>query len=1353
MKNTLLFTRGLAFVAFIVLIMMPGLGWGQTTFSWNFGTSSSNAATSSGSLANLTVGNVSIGNTNGTVTMLSTTSASSGYAGSSGQFNAGNAARIGALNTGANGSAYFEFTLTPEIGYTVSLSSISFGTRCTSTAPQAYTLRSSSDSYASDIATGSISANSSWQLKSNPSLTFSGTSGTPVTFRLYGYNGGGSASANTINWRIDDLSIDVNLSGGSTPTIAVTPTSLTGFSYVQGFGPSTSQTYSLSASNLTPADDKLTVTSSTNYVVSTNGSDYYPSIKINYTGGTVSATTIYVRLKEGLSTGNYNSENVTNSGGGATTANVVCSGSVTAPPSPVITVSASSLSGFGYVFGAGPSTAQSFNVSGSDMTANLVIDGTTNYEISESAGSGYTSQITLTPSGNAVPSTPIYVRLVSGLTVGAYNSQNIYLNTTGATQKNVTCNGNVFATEPTNHATAFTAITGTPTHSAIIVGWTDATGGVIPDGYLIKGSSVSYGSISDPTDGISEADGGLVKNIAKETEIHEFTSLTPNTAYYFKIYPYTNSGSNINYKTDPTIPQTTATTDAQPVTTYTWNVASGNWNTASSWTPNRTVPAASDILIFDGLTQNSPSVTLDFSTPQSIGRLRIINNANATFSTSSSSRTLEIGYTGLAAPHLEISSGSSLVVSAGNKLTINVLSGFTGSISGSISFSNAAHILSAVDANGITFNNGSSFTAGSGFTGSAFGNTNLNSIIFANGSTYISQAGANPFGAAAPNSVVIFQTGSTYKQKLNNAPALNGRTYANFEIDFATFSQNLTGSSGVTMDNLVLTNCTSLGMNLTGAMNIKGNILVNNGTLSFSPSSSTNINLNGSSPQTISGNGTFTSNNNANFIIDNAVIADKNITFGSTVNINAGKSFTINAGKQITVNSTLTNSAGTSGLVIKSNASGTGSLIHSTAGVNATIERYITGAPEQANASQYHLVSYPFRANYLSSEWTGSYLFDLSEASGQWGAVGANPNYQCYSTKGYLLYYPAASTTYTHTGVLKEDACTFPVTRTGASAYPGFNVLPNPYPCALDFNVGAAWSSNIQDSKIWCWSASSGNYGAFIRSGSGTLGVTNIIPVGQAFFVQATASGDVTIATTAKTHSSQAYYKTTEATSNLLRLKTSANTFADEIIVQFRPDATTGYDAAMEAIKMTGQQEAPQLSATSADGENLSINALPFSSEDVIVPLNFSLVPAGEVTFTASGLESFESSLPMYLEDLAQSKVINLREQANYTFSHSGGDAGQRFQLRFKGVNNTPDQPTATEGSVFVSQGYLYIEVPSMQQTTVRVRVYDALGREFSEGKYTHSGLLQLPAPTATGVYVVRVQSGNKVFTAKVVVK
>jgi hypothetical protein len=96
---------------------------------------------------------------------------------------------------------------------------------------------------------------------------------------------------------------------------------------------------------------------------------------------------------------------------------------------------------------------------------------------------------------------------------------------------------------------------------------------------LIKGSTTSYDAIIDPSDGTVEADGGLVLNVTSGVEAASISSLTPSTTYYFKIYPYTNSASYIDYKTDETVPTSSATTEeAPPTETYVENFdTEGNW--------------------------------------------------------------------------------------------------------------------------------------------------------------------------------------------------------------------------------------------------------------------------------------------------------------------------------------------------------------------------------------------------------------------------------------------------------------------------------------------------------------------------------------------------------------------------------------------------------------------------------------------------------------------------------------------------------------------------------------------------------------------------------------------------------
>ncbi len=115
--------------------------------------------------------------------------------------------------------------------------------------------------------------------------------------------------------------------------------------------------------------------------------------------------------------------------------------------------------------------------------------------------------------------------------------------------------------EPSNYPTNFSSTT---YGINIEINWTDAIGTQLPLGYLIKASDQN--NITLPVDGVPVADdtnlsdGEGVKNITYGTETYTFTNLNPTTTYYFKIFPYTNTGTLIDYKNDGTPPFDSTTT-------------------------------------------------------------------------------------------------------------------------------------------------------------------------------------------------------------------------------------------------------------------------------------------------------------------------------------------------------------------------------------------------------------------------------------------------------------------------------------------------------------------------------------------------------------------------------------------------------------------------------------------------------------------------------------------------------------------------------------------------------------------------------------------------------------------------
>ena len=106
--------------------------------------------------------------------------------------------------------------------------------------------------------------------------------------------------------------------------------------------------------------------------------------------------------------------------------------------------------------------------------------------------------------------------------------------------------------EPTNYPTNFTA---TVDGTDVTLTWNDSEGGQLPHKYLVTATSAV------PTDGVPVGDGDLTKNVSYGLQTVTFSGLEGGSTYRFAIFPYTNSGANIDYKTDGNYPTVDATTE------------------------------------------------------------------------------------------------------------------------------------------------------------------------------------------------------------------------------------------------------------------------------------------------------------------------------------------------------------------------------------------------------------------------------------------------------------------------------------------------------------------------------------------------------------------------------------------------------------------------------------------------------------------------------------------------------------------------------------------------------------------------------------------------------------------------
>lgn len=234
-----------------------------------------------------------------------------------------------------------------------------------------------------------------------------------------------------------------------TPTITATPSSLSGFNQLIG-SPSAEQSFSTSAINLT---ENLNINAPSNYEISlTTGSNFQSSLSLTPSNGTVSNTTIYVRLNAAVAA--QQNGNITLSSAGANNETVSLAGISSEVPVPFITPNPTSLSGFEQVIGA-PSSEQSLTISGGNLTSDISVTAPNGYEVSLISSSGFTNSVILPHVAGTVDPTQVYVRLnhnVAGVLVA-----DLILATVGISNVLVPLSGSV--EEPAQPLLAVTPLT------------------------------------------------------------------------------------------------------------------------------------------------------------------------------------------------------------------------------------------------------------------------------------------------------------------------------------------------------------------------------------------------------------------------------------------------------------------------------------------------------------------------------------------------------------------------------------------------------------------------------------------------------------------------------------------------------------------------------------------------------------------------------------------------------------------------------------------------------------------------------------------------------------------------------
>lgn len=371
--------------------------------------------------------------------------------------------------------------------------------------------------------------NSTWLPSTTVAYTSATLSNTNVYVRFTPQTSGPKSGNVSITGGGVATAVTVAVSGtGVVPTPTITAGTVSDFGNIVVLNNSTSQSFSISGSNLTGAPGVITITApSTDFQVSNDNSTWLPATTVAYTSATLSATNVYVRFTP--QTLGFKSGNVSITGGGLATA-VTVAVSGTSVGAPVPSISASTITGFGNQCINTTAGPNSFTITGVNLTtANVTVGALAGYTYSTAPSGTYTATLTLPQPGGSY-SQVVYVKFTP-TAVTAYNGNMAVGGGGTATNVNVAVTGAGVNTVPSltsGVASSTTAVASTVAGTITANGCTSVT---------------AYGIEYSTTNGFATGSGTQVAstNISGGAYTSALSGLQPATTYYYRAYA-TNAG-------------------------------------------------------------------------------------------------------------------------------------------------------------------------------------------------------------------------------------------------------------------------------------------------------------------------------------------------------------------------------------------------------------------------------------------------------------------------------------------------------------------------------------------------------------------------------------------------------------------------------------------------------------------------------------------------------------------------------------------------------------------------------------------------------------------------------------------
>ena len=497
------------------------------------------------------------------------------------------------------------------------------------------------------------------------------------------------------------------------------------------------------------------------------------------------------------------------------------------------------------------------------------------------------------------------------------------------------------------------------------------------------------------------------------------------------------------------------------------------------------------------------------------------------------------------------------------------------------------------------------------------------------------------------------------------------------------------------------------------------------------------------------------------------------ISVGQNLTVISGGSITIPKDSYVFVGGDFTNTAGT--VTLHSDSDEFSSLLVSgAASGDITYNRYVNVVGD----GEWDLIGAPVSGMAFSSLITDTNI----ATNGSFYAVGSYDNTAdtwtnaTDATTGNLQLgqgYQMATTgggTLSFTGAIASGDQTVTITNSDAEnsgAGRRWNLIANPFPSYLNANDNADGTNNfltvntaaIDDNfeAIYGWN---GDTGYTIYNNTSTA--TYIAP-GQGFFVAAAGSGEGQTITFTKA------MQTVIGADDFVAARSSASyelvldMYSDAIKVDdtkfyFKEGLTLGLDPGYDAGDFNQSSGFSSRLVEQDNGIGMGINAMPTDAmSNVIVPLTINQ-EAGIALKIQIANSTIPENINVYLEDTVENTFTLLNNEGFELTAQTTLSGMGRFFIHYTTSTLSIDTVSSTSLlTAYKGKGNAYISVEGLQQFSepANLILYNVLGMKVLSRKIQSPSQKETLSTVGmrTGVYILKVQAENIVFTKKLVIE